>query len=457
MSLRVRLALLFAACAAVAIAVAAVAFVVQLRAGVDASLDPGLRGRVRAIAEELTAGDTFRAGPADAILQVIAADGRVVAASPGVADMTLLDPDQLRQARGGEVSFVSSVAGDRSRLLATTVPSSGQRLLVIVGTGTDVSDAAVARARSALLLGGPPGVLLVGLGAWLLAGAALRPVERLRREAAEISDRDTGRRLPIPRTQDEIAALAVTFNGLLARLQGALERERAFVADAGHELRTPLTILRGELELASRPGRSVESLRSAVGRAAEDTDRLIRIAEDLLLLARAESGQPFLDLKVFGLEGLLAAAARGAETLAEPPSVTVTVRCPEELTVRADPDRLRQVVDNLLENATRHSPPGGRVEVVATGLPDGAVLLTVQDHGPGFPVDFLPHAFERFQRADAGRPRDSGGTGLGLAIAAAIVHAHGGRITASNAPSGGALVSVQLPGEDAAPSGPGPV
>jgi two-component system OmpR family sensor kinase len=157
------------------------------------------------------------------------------------------------------------------------------------------------------------------------------------------------------------------------------------------------------------------------------------------------------------LEGLLAAAARGAETLAEPRSVTVTVRCPEELTVRADPDRLRQAVDIVLENATHHSPPGGRVEVVATGLPDGAVLLTVHDSGPGFPVDFLPHAFERFQRADAGRPRDSGGTGLGLAIAAAIVHAHGGGITASNAPSGGAVVSVQLPGEDAAaPSGPSP-
>jgi hypothetical protein len=444
-SLRVRLALLFAACAAVAIAVAGVTFVVQLRASVDASLDPGLRSRVRATSEELDTGDGFRAGPSDQILQVIAADGRVLTASPGVADLKLLDSAQLRQARAGEVSFIANVAGDRSRLLATTVTAAGQRLLIIVGTGTDVSDAAVARARSALLIGGPPAVLLVGLGAWVVAGAALRPVERMRRAAAEISDRDTGRRLPLPRTQDEIAALAATLNGLLARLQGALERERAFVADAGHELRTPLTMLRGELELAARPGRTAASLRAAVMHAAEDTERLIRIAEDLLLLARADSGQAFLARRVFELEGLLTAAARGAQTVAAAHGVTIVVHCPPELTVRADPDRVRQVVDNLIENATGHSPPGGQVQVTAALLPTGSVLLEVRDQGSGFPGEFLPLAFERFQRADAGRPRDSGGTGLGLAIVAAIVRAHGGHVTAANAPSGGAVVSVELP------------
>ncbi|HEV7188221.1 MAG TPA: ATP-binding protein [Blastococcus sp.] len=376
---------------------------------------------------------------------MIAPDGRVLTASPGVADVKLLDPAQLRQAEVGDVSFIANVAGDRSRLLATTVSAAGQRLLIIVGTGTDVSDAAVARARSALLLGGPPAVVLVGLGAWLLAGATLRPVERMRRAAAEISDRDTRRRLPLPRTQDEIAALAATFNELLGRLQGALERERAFVADAGHELRTPLTMLRGELELAARPGRTAESLRSAVMRAAEDTDRLIRIAEDLLLLARADSGQTFLDRRVFELEKLLTPAARSAQTLAAAPGVTTVVDCPPELTVRADPDRVRQVVDNLVENAVRHSPPGGEVRVTAARLPNDSVLLEVRDQGPGFPDEFLPLAFERFQRADAGRPRDSGGTGLGLAIVAAIVRAHGGQVTASNTPTGGAVVSVELP------------
>jgi signal transduction histidine kinase len=336
--------------------------------------------------------------------------------------------------------------------LATTVTAAEERLLIIVGTGTDVSDAAVARARSALLLGGPPAVLLVGLGAWLLAGATLRPVERMRRAAAEISDRDTGRRLPLPRTKDEVAALALTFNGLLGRLQDALQRERAFVADAGHELRTPLTMLRPELELAARPGRTAEFLRSAVLRAAEDTDRLIRIAEDLLLLARADAGRSFLDPTVVELAGLLTAAARGSEARAADRGVSVNVDCPADLTVRADPDRVRQVVDNLLDNATRHSPAGTQVQVAAAVLPNGSVCLEVRDQGSGFPAAFLPLAFERFQRADAGRPRASGGTGLGLAIVAAIVRAHGGQVTAANDPSGGAVVSVELPpGRDPEP------
>jgi two-component system OmpR family sensor kinase len=442
--LRVRLALLFAACAALAIAVAGVAFVLQLRAGVDASLDPGLRARVRAVADELATGDGFRPGPADQLLQVRAADGRVLAASPGVADLTLLDAAQRRRATVGEVSFVGTVAGDRTRVLATGVPISGQRLLIVVGTGTDVSDAAVSRARSALLLGGPPAVALVGGGAWLLAGAALRPVERLRREAAAISDRDTGRRLPVPATQDEIAALAVTLNGLLGRLQSALARERAFVADAGHELRTPLAILRTELELAARPGRSAESLRSAVEAAGDETDRIIRLAEDLLLLARADSGQPFLKLVDVPLAELLAAAAHGAETSATARAVTVQVRCTEDLLVAADADRLRQALDNLLDNAVRQTADGGVVEVTASATPRGSVLMEVLDRGPGFPPAFVPHAFERFQRAEAARARDSGGTGLGLAIVRAIALAHGGTVTVGNRPGGGAVVSIEL-------------
>jgi two-component system OmpR family sensor kinase len=442
--LRVRLALLFAGCAACAIAVAGVAFVFLLRAGVDASLDPGLRARVRAVADELSSGDGFRAGPADQLLQIRAADGTVLAASPRAAGLTLLDAAQRRRAAAGEVSFVGTVAGDRTRVLATTMRIGGRPLLVVVGTGTDVSDAAVARARAALLLGGPPAVALVGAGAWLLAGAALRPVERLRREAAAISDRDTGRRLPVPATQDEIAALAVTLNGLLARLQDALQRERAFVADAGHELRTPLAILRTELELAARPGRSAESLRSAVEAAGEETDRLIRLAEDLLLLARADSGQPFVRVVDVRLAELLAAAADGAGSRAAAKDVTMGVRCAGELTVAADADRLRQAIDNLLDNAVRHTGHGSMVDIAASATSRGSVLIEVLDRGPGFPPAFLPRAFERFQRAEAARPRDSGGTGLGLAIVRAIILAHGGTVVVGNRPDGGAVVGIEL-------------
>lgn len=446
MPLRLRLALLFALGAAVVIAAAGLAFVLQLRISLDAALDPGLRARARAVAEELRSEGLPLLGPADEIVQVRALDGRLLVFSPDAGNHPLLDAAQRQQALAGEVSFTTTVSGNQVRLLAiTALRTGGRRVLVVVGTGTGVSDAAVDRVRTALLVGGPPAVLLAGAGAWLLAGAALRPVERMRREAAQISARDTGRRLPVPTTRDEIAALAVTMNGLLGRLQQALERQRGFVADAGHELRTPLAILRAELELAGRPGRSREALAEAIEQAAGETDRLIRLAEDLLLLARADNAQPFLRPGPLALPDLLAAAARGARARATEREVSVLLHSPAQLTILADPDRLRQAVDNLLDNATRHAPADSVVEITAVATPAGTVTVEVADRGPGFPPEFLPHAFERFHRAQAARTRDTGGTGLGLSIVAAIAQAHGGQATARNRPGGGACVTLELP------------
>jgi two-component system, OmpR family, sensor kinase len=447
MPLRLRLALLFALATATVIGLAGLAFVLQLRVSVDASLDPGLRAKVAAIVDEMSSeGGLPPFGSADGIVQISTLDGTMLASSPEAGPLTLLDPAQSAQARVGEVSFTSTVNGDRSRVLATIVsPANGTPVQVVVGTGTDVSDAAVERATSALVLGGPPAAVLAGLGAWLLAGAVLRPVERMRRQAAQISDEDLSERLAVPSTRDEIAALGATMNALLARLQEALERERGFVADAGHELRTPLAILRTELELAARPGRSRDDLVEAVTVAGEETDRLIRLAEDLLLLARADNRQPFLREERTGLPELLATAARGATARAMPRGVAVSVLGPSELTVVADPDRLRQAVDNLLDNATRYAPPGSTVEVTMSTPRPGVAAVEVTDRGPGFPPEFLPRAFERFQRAEASRGRDSGGTGLGLSIVRAILAAHGGAAAAANRPDGGASVSVELP------------
>ncbi len=448
MPLRLRLAVLFALVTATLVAVAGFVFVVQLRVSVDASLDPGLRARVAVVADEMGSdGGAPPFGAADGIVQVSAPDGQVQAFSPEAGPTPLLDSVQRSQALAGETSFTAMVNGDRGRVLATTVPASagGDRLVVVVGTGTEVSDAAVDRAVSALLVGGPPAALLAGLGAWLLAGAVLRPVERMRRQTAEISDQNLGRRLAVPSTRDEIAALGTTMNALLARLQAALERERGFVADAGHELRTPLAILRTELELAARPGRSRDDLMETITVAGEETDRLIRLAEDLLLLARADNRQPFLREQPLELPDLLATAARGAAARALQRGVAVSVHSPAELTVVADPDRLRQAIDNLLDNATRHAPPGSTIDVTVSTPQPGVAAVEVSDRGPGFPPAFLPHAFERFQRAEASRSRDSGGTGLGLSIVQAVLAAHGGRATAVNRPGGGASVCIELP------------
>ena len=442
MPLRMRLSLLFALATAVAAALAGPAFVAQLRVSVDASLDPGLRDQVADVADDLTAGEPEPAVPGT-VVQVVAADGRILISSVGSSG--LLTGAQRGAALGGETSFTVQADGGRLRILAAPAAWDDAPVVVVAGTRTVVSDVAVQRAELALLVGAPAAVLLAGLGAWLLAGAALRPVERMRREAADINDRDLDRRLGVPATRDEVAALGDTMNALLDRLQEALRRERGFVADAGHELRTPLAILRAELELAGRPGRTREALVAAITEAGAETDRLIRLAEDLLLLARADNHQPFLRPVRTSVPDLLHAAARGATARAAERGVTVDVTVPAALEVEADPDRLRQAVDNLLDNATRHSPRNGVVELRAQVHRSGTLTIEVDDRGPGFPADFLPHAFDRFHRAGDSRSRDDGGSGLGLSIVRAIARAHGGEVVAANRPGGGAALRIELP------------
>src|SRR5260221_9547459 len=189
---------------------------------------------------------------------------------------------------------MTTVEGEPTRILAREVRRGGHPVIIVVGVVTTVADAAQSRARQIILIGGPVAVAVAELGAWLLTGAALGPVERMRRRLDQITEHNTSARLRVPRTRDEIASLAATTNRLLDRLQEALSRQRGFVADAGHELRTPLTALKADLELAARPGKSQDALAAAVAAAAGDTDRLIQLAEDLLLLAHADDGIAFL-------------------------------------------------------------------------------------------------------------------------------------------------------------------
>jgi signal transduction histidine kinase len=232
-------------------------------------------------------------------------------------------------------------------------------------------------------------------------------------------------------------------NGLLGRLQAALGRERRLVADAAHELRTPLAILRTELELAGRPERTREELVQAVANAAQETDRLARLAEDLLFLARTDEGVPVLRLEPVPLREVLheAVAAHAAQAAAA--SVTVGVAVPDDMVV-LDEARIRQAVENLVDNAVRAAPAGSAIDV-GVQVEDGVAVISVSDSGPGFHPDFIAHAFERFRRDDAARARDGGGSGLGLAIVDAIARAHRGRAEARNRPGGGATVDLAIP------------
>jgi len=462
MSLRLRLALLFAATTAVVIAAVAAVFLWQLRVAQIGALDAGLRARADALAVQVRAGGLpglpAQGGQqgqnqgvfpvAEAESQVLTRQGAVRYSSAGSGQLPLVTGDWLRRAAAGTVSFIISIEGERVRVLAFPARNGSQPVIITAGASTGVADAAQSRAQAVVLAAGPAAVAAAGLGAWVLAGATLRPVTRMRRRLADITERNPAARLRVPAGRDEIASLAVTMNALLDRLQLALDRQRDFVADASHELLTPLTALRAELELAGRPGRSRAALEAAVTAAAGDTDRLIHLAGDLLLMARAQEGASFLRPAEVDVPGLLGAAARAFAGQARARGVTLQVRAGPVPAVTADPERLRQAVDNLLSNAIRHSPAGGAVELAAgkNRRPgQDLVIIEVRDQGPGFPPGFLPHAFERFSRADVGRSRAEGGTGLGLAIVDLIARAHGGRAVAVNRPGGGAQVSVELP------------
>ena len=313
------------------------------------------------------------------------------------------------------------------------------------GESQDVYEATLSQVARELAIGGVVFVAIAALGAYWLARAALSPVERLRRQVAAVSGRDDESAVEVPGTRDEIAALADTMNELLGRLQGALARQRAFVADASHELRTPLAVLRGELELAARPGRGRDELAAAVRSAAAEAERLSRLTDDLLLLARNDEDQLSLRLETTDIGKMLARSAAIAASRLAAAGVSCRIEAQDGMLAAVDGDRIRQAVDNLLDNALRFAPRGSAIVLSATA--DGCDLgIQVRDDGPGFPPGFLPHAFERFRRPDTSRSRDDGGAGLGLAIVRAIAAAHGGTATAANRPGSGAMVSLRFPG-----------
>jgi signal transduction histidine kinase len=280
--------------------------------------------------------------------------------------------------------------------------------------------------------------VIATVGAYLLTGAALRPVERMRAQAAAVTEDTPGRRLDVPPGRDEIARLAATLNDMLARLHAALERERRFVADAGHELRTPLSMLQAEIELALRRPRQAAELRAALVSALEETVRLVQLTEELLLLARTDRTRTdFRAERVWVVPLLHRIGDRLAKTA---PDRRITVDCPSDLAVSVAEERLACAVTNLADNALRHGHGHIQISADAHG---GQAAIHVRDDGPGFPPGFLPHAFDRFTQAD--RARSTAGTGLGLAITAAIARAAGGTYGAANRHDGGADVWITLP------------
>jgi signal transduction histidine kinase len=458
MPIRLRVALVFALALAAAFALGGWLFISQLSVAMLKSTDAALAARLTQ-AGRFTADDeegnlpasflTGKPGPGEYIVQVVGPSGRVIRVSQNAGKTPLLSPAELRQAQHGQVLLTRAADRGPERVLAG--PYGGERgWVAIAAVSLQPSESTLRQVTDGLLIGGAVFVIAGGIGAYWLARAALAPVERLRREVAALSEHDTGATVRVPGTRDEMAALARTMNGLLMRLHRALARQRAFVADASHELRTPFAVLRGELELAGRPGRSKEELRAAVAAATAETDRLTRLTDDLLLLARGDEDKLSLHLEPTDVSALLATSAQQARSRAEAAGVTCQVSAAPGLMAVVDAGRIRQAADNLIDNALRFAPPGSQV-VISAEVAGPSLVIEICDAGPGFPPEFLPHAFERFRRPDHDRGRSAGGAGLGLAIVHAIALAHGGATVARNRPDGGAAVRLELPRHPGSP------
>ncbi len=325
----------------------------------------------------------------------------------------------------------------RVAALPVTLPG-GQPATVYAGASLETTDSAVADARQAMLIGLSPLLVVVAAVTWLVTRRALRPVEAIRAQLAEIMDGDLSRRVPEPRSRDEIARLAKTTNATLAALEQSAERQRQFIADAAHELRSPIASLRTQLEVAQAHPDLLE-----LDGLIDDTIRLEHLAADLLLLARLDAGEQPRSERVD-----LTALVRDELAHRVGDRVTVDVAAPDEATmVTGSRTQLARVLGNLVDNAQRHAA-STVLATVGRGA-DGRIVLSVADDGPGVPQADRDRIFQRFVRLDDARTRDEGGAGLGLAIVRDVVERHGGAIHVTDGAPGGACFVVTLPASGA--------
>ncbi len=442
--IRIRLTLPFALAMAVVLAALGVFVYVRVGSTLLQSTDQTLRAQAAEASLRFENGRPLidRDAAATGLAQVIAPNGALVTSAP-LGLPALLAPQAVAAVLGGhqlrETTTVSRLTG-RWRLLAVPVKTSSRREVMVLGSSLRERDESLERLRHELLFSSPLALLVATLAGYLLAGAALRPVEAMRKKAEAISAATPGSRLPVPRGRDEVSRLATTLNEMLTRLETAFEHERRFIAEASHELRTPLALLRTELELALRKPRSREDLEEALRSAAEETDRLTALAADLLLIARAEENALVVHPEPLASVELLRTVAERFGSRAMELGRSVSVGQGADVLFEADTKRVEQALGNLVDNALLHGAGTVTLEVVRT---DDRVELHVRDEGPGFPPEFAARAFDRFSRADEARRRS--GSGLGLAIVRSIALAHRGSVGVSSTAAGGADVWLSLP------------
>ncbi|HTP10902.1 MAG TPA: ATP-binding protein, partial [Anaerolineae bacterium] len=378
--------------------------------------------------------------------RVINAQGQIIAAN-GLLTSAPLDAALLTQAaqRGGLLQTMIVTDSIQARVYILPLERDGQAMGYIeVAEALSVTEATL-RSLTLILFGAVPITLaLAAFGSWFIADRALHPIDAITRQAQAIGEQDLHRRLNLDLPDDEVGRLARTFDAMLDRLHAAFQRERQFTADASHELRTPLTVIKTNIGVTLNRPRSAEQYQTALTEVEEEVDRLTRLTNDLLLLARADSGQPIASTREIDLVPIAQDVADGLRPLAEAKNLTLNFTSSERAKVHGNSDQLHRLCYNLIENAIKYTSRGS-VSVKVAPSADRRVLLAVEDTGPGIAAEHLPHLFERFYRVDAARSREAGGSGLGLAIAHSIVTSHGGTIDVKSDFGHGTIVTVTLP------------
>ena len=383
----------------------------------------------------------------DKVFQLADTEGHAEASSAQLRGRLLpLSRHARTRATRGERTFetVEVAGGDPVRLLTLPVMRDGRPVRFIqVGIAFERLDRTLGRYVETLLVLVPLGVALAATGGAILARSALAPVDAMSRTARRITAQDLSRRLSPSGAGDELDHLAGTLNAMLARLEDAFTQVRRFAADAAHELRTPLTVLKGGMEVALRAERPAAEYQQVLRSSLEEVERLVRLAEDLLLLSRLSAGVP-APRALVDVEAVVLEVFETAARLADGKGVAVRLADTRAVTVAGEASTLRRALLNLAENAVKYTPAGGKVELALDGS-DGWATITVSDTGVGMEPDDAARIFEPFVRLDAARARDTGGAGLGLAIARTIVTAHGGSIDVRTAPGAGSTFTVRLP------------
>ena len=435
--------------------------IVLLREYLEANVLDTQARRARQIADTLVAaanrtGESTMAQEVEALyapeanerfIRITRGDGHVVYASgrprDGSFDPGAVPAPSLHQP--GEFLRKERLLKGSVLIAAQTYAGAGDsRYVVEVGVSTARTEETVSQVLLMLAIGLPVAVCVAVAGGFILVRRALKPVDNLSQKAAAITQHSLSERLPVVRTGDELERLSVSLNLMISRLEDAINSSKQFVADASHELRTPLAVLRGELENLAQDSQLKSHTRETLGSALEEVDRLAEIVEGLLALSRLDTGEAQAEWVRFDLAALVATTADQMSLLAEDKHITVTCDSSTPVLIEGDRARLKQVVVNLLDNAIKYTPNGGRIKL-KIAQEEGSAVLDVADDGIGIPPEAVPHVFKRFFRVDGSRSRDQGGAGLGLSIVKSICDAHGARVEVSSTPGQGSRFRIRQP------------